>query len=75
MPTGEIQNVDLFQSPIQNTISGLKSNGNPANNFRTKIYFFHLRVFLFLMVYQQKFDFPPCTNISPYTYKKKKNQR
>ena len=73
MPTGEIQNVDLFQSPIQSTISGLKSNGNPANNSRTNIYFFHLRVFLFPMVYQQKFNFSPCTYISPYTYKK--NQR
>ena len=54
MHTGEIQNVDLFQSLIQNTISGLKSNGNPANNSRTKIWFFHLRVLLFPMVYQQK---------------------
>ena len=59
MPTGEIQNVDLFQSRIQNIISGLKSNGNPANNSRTKIHFFHLRAFLFPIVYQQKVIFPP----------------
>ena len=59
MPTGEIQNVDLFQSRIQNIISGLKSNGNPANNSRTKIYFFHLCAFLFPIVYQQKVIFPP----------------
>ena len=33
MSAVEIQNVELSQSLIQNIISGLKSNGNPANDY------------------------------------------
>ena len=36
MSTVEIQNVELSQSFIQNIISGLKSNGNPANDYKNE---------------------------------------
>ena len=36
MSTVEIQNVELSQSFIQNIISGLKSNGNPANDYENE---------------------------------------